>query len=60
MFCTYRTSQSTAAPFPTVTTADGLHLVAYVADADGNGSYGSNDAVLITRVDLQTDSGFTA
>jgi hypothetical protein len=41
-------------------TGDALHLVAYVADADGNGSYGSNDAVLITRVSLQTDSGFTA
>jgi hypothetical protein len=43
-----------------VVTGDGLHLVAYVGDADGNGSYSSNDAVLITRVALQTDSGFTA
>ena len=39
---------------------DGVHLVAYVGDADGNGSYGSNDAVLITRVDLQADVGFAA
>ena len=43
-----------------VATSDALHLVAYVGDADGNGSYSSNDAVLITRVTLQTDSGFTA
>jgi hypothetical protein len=43
-----------------VATADGLHLVAYVGDGDGNGSYSSNDAVQITRVGLQTDSGFTA
>jgi hypothetical protein len=41
-------------------TADGLHLVAYVGDADGNGSYSSSDAVLITRVALQTDTGFAA
>jgi len=37
-----------------------LHLVAYVADSDGNGVYTSNDAVLITRVSLQTDTGFAA
>ncbi len=43
-----------------VTTADALHLVAYVADADGNGSYSSNDAVLITRALLNTDTGFGA
>jgi hypothetical protein len=43
-----------------VASADVLHLVAYVGDGDGNGSYSSNDAVLITRVGLQTDSGFTA
>jgi hypothetical protein len=43
-----------------VATADALHLVAYVGDADGNGSYSSNDAVLVTRVALQTDSGFAA
>ena len=43
-----------------VVTSDGLHLVAYVGDADGNGTYSSNDAVLITRVVLQTDSGFAA
>jgi hypothetical protein len=41
-------------------TIDALHLVAYVGDGDGNGSYTSNDAVLITRVALQTDTGFTA
>jgi len=34
--------------------------VAYVGDADGNGSYSSNDAVLITRGLLQSDSGFAA
>jgi hypothetical protein len=43
-----------------VATADALHLVAYVGDSDGNRMYSSNDAVLITRVALQTDSGFTA
>jgi hypothetical protein len=43
-----------------VTTSDGLHEVAFVGDADGNGSYSSADAVLLTRVALQTDSGFTA
>jgi hypothetical protein len=43
-----------------VTTSDALHLVAYVGDADGNGAYGSGDAVLITRAALQTDSGFSA
>jgi autotransporter-associated beta strand protein len=37
-----------------------LHVVAYVGDGDGNGGYSSGDAVLITRVSLQTDSGFTA
>jgi hypothetical protein len=42
------------------TTSDALHLVAYVGDADGNGAYGSNDAVFITRTALQTDTGFTA
>jgi hypothetical protein len=31
-----------------------------VGDADGNGSYSSNDAILITRTALQADSGFTA
>jgi hypothetical protein len=41
-------------------TGDGLHLVAYVGDGDGNGSYSSSDAVLITRVALQRDSGFAA
>jgi N-acetylneuraminic acid mutarotase len=43
-----------------VTTSDALHLVAYVGDADGNGGYSSNDAVLLTRVGLQSDSGFAA
>jgi hypothetical protein len=43
-----------------VTTGDALHLVSYVADADGNGSYSNNDAVLITRALLGTDSGFSA
>jgi hypothetical protein len=37
-----------------------VHLVAYVGDADGNGAYSSSDALLITRVTLQTDSGFAA
>jgi hypothetical protein len=41
-------------------TSDALHLVAYVADADGNGLYNDNDAVLITRALLNTDSGFAA
>jgi hypothetical protein len=31
---------------------DALHLVAYAGDADGNGSYSSNDAVLIARTTL--------
>jgi Putative Ig domain len=43
-----------------VTTADALHLVAYVGDADGNGMYNSNDAMLISRTLLSTDSGFSA
>jgi uncharacterized repeat protein (TIGR03803 family) len=43
-----------------VTTSDAIHLVAYVGDGDGNGSYSSADAVLVTRVALQTDSGFAA
>jgi hypothetical protein len=37
-----------------------VHLVAYVGDADGNGAYSSKDALLITRVVLQTDTGFAA
>src|SRR5947199_9775706 len=40
--------------------ADALHLVAYVGNGDGSGGYSSNDAVLITRVGLQADSGFVA
>ena len=43
-----------------VATSDALHLVAYVGDADGNGTYSSNDAMLVTRALLQTDSGFAA
>jgi hypothetical protein len=42
------------------TSCDALLLVAYVGDADGNGAYSSNDAVLITGVALQTDTGFAA
>jgi Putative Ig domain/Cohesin domain len=43
-----------------VVTSDGLHVVAFAGDADGNGAYSSSDAVLITRVGLQTDVGFAA
>jgi uncharacterized repeat protein (TIGR03803 family) len=43
-----------------VVTSDGIHLVAYVGDADGSGSYTANDALLITRAVLSTDSGFAA
>jgi uncharacterized repeat protein (TIGR03803 family) len=43
-----------------VTTGDGLHLVAYAGDANGDGAYTSADAKEITRVVLQTDTGFTA
>jgi Bacterial pre-peptidase C-terminal domain/Bacterial Ig-like domain len=39
-------------------TSDGLHLVAFVGDANGDGAYSSDDAVRITRVTLQTDTGF--
>jgi autotransporter-associated beta strand protein len=39
---------------------DALHVVAYVGDADGNGAYSSGDSVLLTRVALQTDTGFAA
>ena len=41
-------------------TSDAVHLVAYAGDADGSGTYSSKDALLITRVVLQTDSGFSA
>jgi uncharacterized repeat protein (TIGR03803 family) len=37
-----------------------VHVVAYVGDADGNGAYSSSDALLVTRVTLQTDTGFGA
>jgi hypothetical protein len=40
--------------------SDAVHVVAYVGDADGNGAYSSSDAVLITRVAVSTDTGFTA
>jgi hypothetical protein len=43
-----------------VTTSDALHLEAYVADADGSGSYSNADGVLITRAALGADSGFAA
>jgi uncharacterized repeat protein (TIGR03803 family) len=43
-----------------VTTSDALHLVAYVGDGNGDGSYSSDDAVKITRTALQTDTGFAA
>jgi hypothetical protein len=43
-----------------VAVANAVHVVAYVGDADGNGAYSSNDAVLITRAVLQTDTGFAA
>jgi hypothetical protein len=43
-----------------VATSDAVHLVAYVGDADGTGSYSSGDAVLITNVALETDTGFAA
>jgi hypothetical protein len=43
-----------------VVTSDVLHLIAYAGDADGNGAYSNNDAVLITRALLNTDTGFTA
>ena len=41
-------------------TDDGLHLVAYPGDANGDGAYSGDDALKITRVVLQTDNGFTA
>jgi hypothetical protein len=44
----------------TVIGSNAVHVVAYVGDGDGNGAYSSGDAVLITRVTLQTDTGFTA
>jgi hypothetical protein len=43
-----------------VKTSDGVHVVAYAGDADGNGNYSSNDAMLITRVLLRADTGFAA
>jgi uncharacterized repeat protein (TIGR03803 family) len=43
-----------------VATSDGLHLVAYVGDTNGDGTYSSDDALRITRVLLQADTGFAA
>jgi uncharacterized repeat protein (TIGR03803 family) len=43
-----------------VATGDALHLVAFVGDANGDGSYSSDDAEKITHAALQTDSGFAA
>ena len=40
--------------------ADALHLVAYLGDADGNGSISSEDAVDIQRVSATADAGFAA
>jgi hypothetical protein len=42
------------------TTSDGLHLVAYPGDTSGDGTYSSDDALRITRVLLQADTGFAA
>jgi autotransporter-associated beta strand protein len=39
---------------------DAVHVVAFVGDANGDGTYSSDDAVKITRVALQTDAGFAA
>jgi hypothetical protein len=39
---------------------DGLQLVAYPADASGDGSYSGNDAALVGRVAGGQDSGFIA
>jgi hypothetical protein len=43
-----------------VATGDALHLVAYVGDGDGNGSYSANDAVLVTAALLSVNTGFKA
>jgi hypothetical protein len=43
-----------------VATSDGLHLVAYVGDANGDGTYTSDDAARIVRAALGFDTGFTA
>ena len=43
-----------------VVAGDALHLVAYVGDADGNGSYDVTDAEFVRRVTIATDTGFTA
>ena len=43
-----------------VVTGDALHLVAYVGDANGDGTYSGDDAVHINRVFLQEDTGFPA
>jgi hypothetical protein len=43
-----------------VATSDGLHLVAYVGDANGDGVYSSANAMKTRRVLLQADTGFAA
>jgi uncharacterized repeat protein (TIGR03803 family) len=53
------TAAAPAGSIPSVG-ASAVHLDAYVGDADGNGSYSSGDAVLITRALLSADTGFTA
>jgi endonuclease/exonuclease/phosphatase family metal-dependent hydrolase len=39
---------------------DGVHVAAYLGDATGDGSYSSQDALLILRVSSGVDGGFTA
>jgi len=41
-------------------TDDGLQVVAYLGDTDADGKYSSFDALLIQRVSLRLDSGFSA
>jgi hypothetical protein len=43
-----------------VVTSDGLHLVAFVGDASGDGVYLNNDSTLLRRVNIQVDAGFAA
>ncbi len=39
---------------------DGLHLVAKLGEASGDGAYSSSDALLIQRVIVRLDNGFSA
>ena len=39
---------------------DGVHVVAYLGDVSGDGTYTSADSVLISRVASSADSGFAA